>query len=144
MMKRFLPWIIFGVFLIYVAAPMFRPVRSPGGFDLTEFGRLPVAMNGRVQPIDSVARLGLLKIRSTVTVPLENTKAWQFWRTRTLGATDWLLELLTKPDAADARKIFPIQDPALLRTLGLKAAAGSGPSYYAFKELEPRLEEIGK
>lgn len=145
-MKRFLPGIVLGVFLIYVGAAMFRPpVRSSEEFDVAEFGRLPVLMNGRVQPIDSVARLGLLQIRGTVTVPLENAKPWQLWkRSRTLSASEWLLELLTKPDAADARKIFPVRDPTLPGTLGLKAAADSGTSYFAFEELAPRLAEIGK
>jgi hypothetical protein len=139
-MERFLPWFNFGVFLVYLAAAMFRPARSREGFDLAEFGRLPLLMNGRVQPIDSVARLGLFQIRGTTTVPLEKTGLL----TRgSLGATEWLLEVMTKPDAADARHIFPIQDPTLLRTLDLKRTEGSGPIYYTFRELEPRLAAIG-
>jgi hypothetical protein len=139
-MERFLPWFNFGVFLVYLAAAMFRPARSREGFNLAEFGRLPLLMNGRVQPIDSVARLGLFQIRGTTTVPLEKTGLL----TRgSLGATEWLLEVMTKPDAADARHIFPIQDPTLLRTLDLKRTEGSGPIYYTFRELEPRLAAIG-
>jgi hypothetical protein len=145
--NRFIPWIIFGVFLAYVAAAtLLQPsVRSPEGFNLAEFGRVPVLMNGRVQPLDSVARYGLLQVRGTVTVPLENTRSTQVWRrTRTLSATEWLLELLTKPDTADARRIFPVQDPTLLRTLGLQAPPGSGPDYYTFKQLQPTLNEVRK
>jgi len=145
--RRSLPWIILGVFSIYVAAclaaAMMRPVRSRGGFNLAAFGRLPAALNGRVQPIDSVARLGLLQIRGAVTLPLENTRSWQFWRRTRLDATEWLLELLTTPDMADGRKIFPIQDPTLIGTLGLNAAE-SGPVYHAFAELAPKLDAIGK
>lgn len=132
-MKRFLPWIILGVFLIHVAAAMPRPRRSSEGFDLSEFGCLPVLMNGRVQPIDSVARLGLLQIRNAVTVPQERPP-------RMLDATEWLLEVLTKPDLADTRKIFLVDEPPLVAALGLEA----GPTYYAFKALEPKLGEIGK
>lgn len=104
-MERFLPWFNFGVFLVYLAAAMFRPARSREGFNLAEFGRLPLLMNGRVQPFDSVARLGLFQIRGTTTVPLEKTGLL----TRgSLGATEWLLEVMTKPDAADARHIREI------------------------------------
>ena len=143
-MKTRLAWVLFGVFLIYVAIAALRPVSSPGGFNLAEFGRLPVLVNGRVQPIDSAARMGLLQVRGTVTVPPEDNKpAWQFWaRGHTLDATEWLLELLVKPDAADARNVFPV-DSTLRDTLGLEARAGSS-GYYAFKELEPRLDAIGK
>jgi hypothetical protein len=80
-----------------------------------------------------------------VTVPLAHTPWWQLWRpTRTLDATEWLLELLTKANTADQRKVFPILEPTLRGTLGLKDASGSGPTYFAFTQLEPRLEEIAK
>lgn len=144
-MKRLVPWIVLGVFVVYLADAMFRPFRSPQAFDLGAFGRLPVLMGGRLQPVDSVARLGLLQIRGTATVPAEGTSAWRLWeRTPALDATEWLLEVLTKPDAADTRKIFPIQHPALLEALKLQAGAHSGPTYYAFKDLAPKLEDIGK
>jgi hypothetical protein len=143
-MKRFLPWMIFGVFVLYVGAEMVGPSKSAGRFDLDEFGRLPVMMAGRVQPIDSAARIGLLQIRGTVTVPLDEAATWQIWRPRTLMATEWLLEVLANQAAADARKIFPIQDATVLKMLGLKPSAGSGPSYYAFKDIESKLDEIGK
>ena len=63
------------IFLIYVAAAMLPLARTRAGYDLTGFGRLPVRVNARVQPIDSAARVGLLQIRGTVTVPTEDGKA---------------------------------------------------------------------
>jgi hypothetical protein len=141
MTKRFLPCIVAGVLLVYLAsAGILLPVRSAEGFNFTEFGRLPVSMNGRVQPIDSVARIGLLQIRGTVDAPLDDVRAIQF-RTRTLGAIEWLLELLAKPDAADRRRIFPIKDAVLLTNLKVSASA---TGYYTFRELESRLDEIGR
>ena len=141
--KRFGPWIILSIFLIYAAAAMLPPARTRAGYDLTGFGRLPVRVNARVQPMDSAARVGLLQIRGTVTVPSEDGKAWQIWK-HDLGATEWLLELLTKPDAADERRIFPVREEALLLALHLDRAAAGGPSYFAFTQLQPRLEELGK
>ena len=144
-MQRIAPWVIFGVFLIYLAAAAFPPDHTPDGFSIGEFARLPVVMNGRVQPIDSVARAGLFKIRGTLTIPAGGTRPWQIWTlARPLEATEWLLELLTKPDAADARGIFPIQAPALLAALHLSAAGERSRGYYTFAELRSSLELLGQ
>jgi len=40
---------------------------------------LPVLLNGRIQPLDSVARNSLLQIRSTGSVPLEGNGADGSW-----------------------------------------------------------------
>lgn len=144
-MHRIAPWVILGVFLIYLAAAAFPPDRTPDGFRVGEFARLPVVMNGRVQMIDSVARAGLFRIRGTVTLPAGRTRPWQLWAlARPLEASEWLLELLTKPDAADARRIFPIHEPALIAALHLSAAADGSPVYYTFAELRPGLELLGQ
>ena len=144
-MHRIAPWAILGVFLIYLGAAAFPPGRTPDGFGIGEFARLPVVMNGRVQMIDSVARAGLLRIRGTVTLPAGRTPAWQLWTlARPLEASEWLLELLTKPDAADARGIFPIHAPALVAALHLSAAGERSPGYYTFAELRPGLELLGQ
>ena len=148
MKTRRLPFIIVGVFLLYAVAEAVGPRQDAGGFDLAAFGRLPVAINGRVQPMDSVARVGLLQIRGSVTVPLDNagliTRIVSTVRasTASLGATEWLLELMTKPDAADARRVFPIRESTLRTTLGLSANGRAAASYYTFKDLEPKLPEI--
>src|SRR3954463_13035857 len=66
--KALVPWIVFGIFVVYLAAPALpRPAGAGGGFDVTAFGRLPVSAHGRVQPFDSVARTGLLQIRGPET-----------------------------------------------------------------------------
>jgi hypothetical protein len=110
-MKRSLPWIVITIFLVYVAAAIVRPAKSAGGFNADAFGRLPVWLNGRVQPIDSAARIALLQIRGTATVPVPEDAGGpsHLWtRPPRLGATEWLLETLTKPAVADVRKIFVI------------------------------------
>lgn len=143
-MHRITPWVILSVFLIYLTAAAFPPARTPDGFGIGEFARLPVVMNGRVQMIDSVARAGILRIRGTATVPAGRTRPWQLWAlARPLEASEWLLELMTKPDAADARGIFPVGAPALVAALHL-GAAGERPGYYTFAELRPGLELLGQ
>jgi len=144
-MHRIAPWVILGVFLVYLAAAAFPPGRTPDGFRIAEFGSLPVVINGGVQPIDSVARAGLLRIRGTATVPAGRTRPWQLWSSaRPLEASEWLLELLTKPDAADARRLFPIHDPALIAALHLSAAADGSLYYYTYAELRPGLQVLAQ
>jgi hypothetical protein len=142
MMKRVIPWTVFAVFVAFVAAsaPGWRAA-SHEGFDLAGFGRLPVGFSGRVRPMDSVARMGLLQVRGTVDVPLgRGDSRWPIGGTR-LSATEWLLEVLVKPDVADTRRIFPIADATLLSKLQLKPAPDAA-GYFTFKEIAPRNGQI--
>jgi hypothetical protein len=142
MTKRFVPFIVFSIFVVYLAASVFaHPLRRSSGFDTAEFGRLPVSVNGRVQPFDSVARLTLLQIRGPVSEALDVFKA-QPARPEAIDPDMWLLEILAKPDLADARRIFPIGDRELLDKLQLQPAS-RGASYYAFNDLGPKAAAIG-
>jgi hypothetical protein len=139
--RALVPWIVLGIFVVYLAASALPlAVRSGSAFDLATFGRLPVWASGRVQPFDSVARTGLLQIRGPVTAPMEAFKAAQA-RPTTIDPTAWLLEVLAKPDAADTRRIFPIAHRELVDKLQLRAAR-RGTSYYAFNDLRASASEI--
>jgi hypothetical protein len=143
MSRPIVPWIVLGIFVAYLAAPALPlPARSHSGFDVTAFGRLPVWANGRVQPFDSVARTSLLQIRGPVTAPTDAFKAPQA-RPTMIDPTEWLLEVLAKPDTADTRRIFPISRRELLDELQLQPAS-RGTSYYAFNDLGPKASEIRK
>ncbi len=140
---RVFPWLVLAVFvaeLIAVLSP-----RRPTEFDTAEFGRLPVLLNGRIQPLDSVAKNSLLQIRSTGSVPLAEVPAWKFWQhPPKLRPTDWLLEVFFQPAVADSRPIFLIHHPDILSELKLadRGVAKSGLRYYPFTDIEPVLEEI--
>ena len=134
-------WIVAGIFVAYVVASVLPLlVRSGSGFDVAAFGRLPVWVNGRVQPFDSVARTSLLQIRGPVTALTDAFRAPQAGPT-TIDPSEWLLEVLAKPDTADTRRIFPISNRELLDKLHLQAAS-RGTSYYAFNDLGPKASEI--
>ena len=138
--KALVPWIVCGIFVVYLAASAL-PVLSGNGFDVTAFGRLPVLASGRVQPFDSVARTGLLQIRGPVTPLIDGLKAPPA-RPAMIDPTVWLLEVLAKPDTADTRRIFPIKSRELLGKLQL--APGRGTNYYAFNDLGAKSSEIQK
>ncbi len=137
---KLLPWLLLALFAAELVVVLI-PKNPPSA----EFGRLPVLMNGRIQPFDSVARNSLLQMRSTSDVPLEQAPAWKFWHhPKKLKSTDWLLETLFKPEVADTRPIFLIHHPDLISELKLgdKGIEKSGLRYYTFAELEPLLPEI--
>lgn len=137
-----LPWFwaaLFGAELAAVMAP-----KRDGEFHVREFGRLPVLLNGRIQPFDSVARNSLLQIRSTGDLPLEEVPSWQFWHhPEKLKASEWLLEVMARPETADRRPVFLIHHSDLLGELKLgKGVEKSGLHYYSYNDLKPVAEEI--
>ena len=89
-------------------------------------------MDGRFQPFDSVARNSLLQIRTKQTVPLDNGQ--------TMSASEWLLEVLMKPEQADDRKIFRIDNGEVLALLKLP----ENQKFYSFSQLRPQADEIQK
>ena len=104
---RVLPWCFLALFTTEMVVVMLP--KKPGEMRVAEFGRLPALLNGRIQPLDSVARNSLLQIRSTGDVPLELLPSWQFWRhPKKLRSSEWLLEVFFKQELADTRAIFQV------------------------------------
>ena len=145
LLLKLIPWFfvaLFGTEILVVMLP-----KQDGEYHVREFGRLPVLLNGRIQPFDSVARNSLLQIRSTGDVPLEQVPSWKFWHhPKKLKSSEWLLELMTRTKLADTRPIFLIHHAELLGELKLqdKGVEKSGLRYYTFKELEPLVPEINE
>ena len=140
---RILPWALALLFLGDVIGA-FAPKRE-GAFHWDEFGRLPLLLNGRVQPYDSVARNALMQLRSTTSLPLEEVPSWQFWHhPAKLKPAEWLAEVMLKPEAADDRPVFLAHNPDLLRTLKLEDQGidRSGLRYYTYNQLSPHLRDI--
>jgi ABC-type transport system involved in cytochrome c biogenesis permease subunit len=118
---------------LLVLAAVLATAVPPGrirGFDMDAFGRTPVLEGGRIKPLDSVARNALLMIRSKQGVPFEG---------RELGPDEWILDVLFRPEAADAQPVFVINDPDVLGLMGLKQSANR---YFSFATIEPHLQEI--
>ena len=126
---KFIPWIAGGLALAFASAALLPPAKVRG-FDLDGFAGLPVLEGGRSKPLDSLARNALLVIRSQ--------QSFQF-QGRSLGADEWLLDLLFRPEVSDTQAAFVINDPDVLGLLGLKQ---SSDRYFAFKTLEPSLAEL--
>jgi len=126
---RTVPWIA-GALAVAGAAALLQPRGDVRGFDVTAFGHVPVLEGGRVKPVDSVARNALLMIRGQQSFTHEG---------RTVGADEWILDVLFRPEVADAQPVFVINDPDVLGLMGMQQTSYR---YFSFAHLSPHLEVI--
>ena len=127
--RKLVPWIA-GALALAGAATALVPPRPVHGFDLEAFGRLPVLEGGRVKPLDSVARNSLLVIRGAQELQHDG---------RTIGPTEWLLDVLFRQDVADAQRVFQIDDPDVLGLLGMPQTA---QRRFSLATIAPRLDAL--
>jgi hypothetical protein len=128
--RSLITWLIVAASAVFVFVPLVR-YETESAFDLRDFGRLPVLLNGRIKPLDTIARNSLLIIHGRQTLRGEYGK--------TLSAIAWLAELTMKPEQADQEKIFVIRNPGTLAVLGWNSDAGK---YFSFRQLFLHLEDI--
>ena len=133
-MKKWLPWICVVIFASWFLGGVEAP-KPKNGFDMAAFGRLPVLLNGRVQPFDSVARNSLLSISGRSIVRFTNTVP----TLPPLSALEWLLDTMARPDLADKFQIFRVQDPDLQGFLGGEQA---GLQYFSFDGLTNQFDQL--
>jgi ABC-type transport system involved in cytochrome c biogenesis permease subunit len=133
-MKKWLPRLIVGVFGVWVLATLRLPRDKE--WAINEFARLPVIANGRMQPMDSLARNSLLQIREKQSVRDEGQE---------LSATEWLMEVMMHQDRADNRKVFRIDHPevkSLLKLPEKNPATGEDGKHYSWNQVKPSLQSI--
>ena len=94
--------------LVAVAVTLRAP-RNTSDYDVVGFSRLPTLVNGRLKPLDTVARTTLLLTqgRQRVTTPTGAT----------LTPGEWLLDVLYRPKVADTYQTFEIVHPDVLALL---------------------------
>lgn len=114
---------------IYVAAG-FVPPKPSSPFDTRSFARLPVLEGGRTKPMDSLARNSLLLISGKQSVRAKNRK---------YSATEWLLEMMFKPELANELEIFEIDDPDVRGLLGIEPGV---KRRFSFTSILEKLGEV--
>ena len=119
-MKRWLPLLTLLLGLGYVGWTLRPPGSAAGEFDLVGFGRLPVLANGRIKPLDTLARSSLLQIQNNQVVIIDqvNPDGRVVPDVQELGPTEWLLDVFYRPDKANGYRVFVIDNPDLLTLLG--------------------------
>jgi ABC-type transport system involved in cytochrome c biogenesis permease subunit len=120
-----------------------QPARDKD-FAFSEFGKLPVVFDGRLKPLDSLARNSLLQIRQTQTAYLEPWKEW-YERQKKISATEWLANVMMNPATADDWPVFRVDNPDLIVFLKLpeksKAQQQDG-KHYSWNQIMPSLQAL--
>ena len=132
-MKKVFPLLALALALLYVGSTLIAPKNS-GAFDVTGFGRLPVLVNGRIKPFDTVARSSLLQMqgRQSVTTPDR----------RRLQPVEWFLDVAFRPHLADTYQHFEIVHPEVLAIFDLKAQDGQGEKRFSLAQLQAKIDEL--
>ena len=142
-MKKWLPWIIVGVFAAWLAGSLRMPADKV--WDYKDFGRLPVIYEGRVKPLDSLARNALLQLRGKQTANLEPWKDW-YQSPKIVPATEWLVALMMKPEVADTWPVFRVDHPDVKDLLGLPAKPDlkqkTDGEHFSWLQIEPKLADL--
>ncbi len=156
-MKRLIPFLV----LLLAAGWLASSLRTPANktdFDLIGFGRVPVLVNGRIKPLDTVARTSLLTLqaRQRVSTPEISTP---FVHT----PVEWLADVFFNPAKADDYPTIKIDSPEVLTLLGISeeetkitytsaakrtmAVLGFLPSTksrFTYEQLRPKLPELDR
>ncbi len=98
---------VFFCFFLFSA----MPVQAQEDFNFDYFSTLPVLHEGRIKPVDSLARIELQKIYGVDHV-------------NGMNAAQWLARVLFDPSAAAQDKIFFLRDPDVRRQLGIDNVEG--------------------
>src|SRR2546430_6735196 len=130
-MKRSLPWIILAIAAGSIVLNWLPPKTAKDDFDLTTFGKIPVLVAGRVNPLDTVARNSLLIIHGKQELRLDGG--------RRLSAMQWLTDVLFNAPVADRYPLFIVQTADVLGLFGWEQ---SDRKYFSFGEFTPFLRQI--
>jgi ABC-type transport system involved in cytochrome c biogenesis permease subunit len=130
-MKRNLPWLILILATVWLASNWMPKKAEPDGFDLAAFGKLPILADGRVKPLDTVARNSLVIIRGKQSILMENGEA--------ISAIRWLADVLFSPRQASKYPAFVINNPEVLGLFGWQQ---TNHKYFTYAELTPFLDKI--
>jgi ABC-type transport system involved in cytochrome c biogenesis permease subunit len=126
-LARYFPLLVLLVFGGYVVGKTVTPRPKSGEMDLYAFGQLPVAYEGRIKPLDTLARnsLKILSDRQTFTEEVKDAppRAWYSFQDpsqKTQPAIRWLLDVITDSEDATKHRVIRIENLEVLDLLGLK------------------------
>ena len=132
-MKKHIPLIVLLVGAAWLVSTLF-PRKQVSEFDLAGFGRIPVLVNGRIKPMDTVARGTLLQLqgRQRVTLPDKGQ----------LSPIAWLATVYFESGLSDDYRTLEISHPDVLALFNLKPTDGDGKKRFSFNQLKAELPEL--
>jgi len=129
-----LGWVLLG--LVALGAWNLRSAADSGGFDLAAWAALPVLERGREKPLDTVARASLLQLQGRQGLRAPDGAP--------VAPAVWLLDVLYRPERAEALPGFAVVHPELRGLLGLPLQGESRLALAAFRERLPDLEAAAR
>lgn len=134
-MKRYVPFLILVLAVFILLAGLRRP-NGDSEFDLNGFAQLPTLVNGRIKPMDTVARTNLLIFQGRQKVKNADGE--------NVPTTAWLLDVFFRSEIADTYQHFEIVHPGILEIFKLTTADGDGKKRFSFIQLQSGLAEVDR
>jgi ABC-type transport system involved in cytochrome c biogenesis permease subunit len=143
-LKRWLPLLLTVALGGWFVSTLFPPHDTD--FAYSEFGKLPLVFNGRLKPMDSLARNSLLEIHEKQTL---NTEPWKDWNEdpKMISATEWLATVMMNGKLADSWPVFRVDNPEMITMLKLperKVAQREDGKHYSWNQIAPSVDLINK
>jgi ABC-type transport system involved in cytochrome c biogenesis permease subunit len=147
MKKIFQKWFP-AILMCAMALWFFSQLQPPRdqGFAFSKFGKLPLVFNGRLKPMDSLARNSLLQIYEEQTF---NTEPWKGWneKPKNISAIEWLANVMMNPQVADSWPVFRVDNPDLITFLKLperNLAQHQDGEHYSWNQIAPSFDALNK
>ena len=109
------PAVVTAVVLVYLISQAFAPPPK-SAYDLRGFSQLPISHDGRIQPLDTTARVALRSLRGKEHITVEEMVDGKK-TTREMPAAEWLADVVSRPDRAADYKCFRIDWPEIVGRL---------------------------
>ena len=138
-LQRMLPVAVvatMALWLVMTGARLTGPAPDSQATGVRAFGAIPVSEDGRVKPLDSVARNALLQLSGKQSLVEE---MWLGDEAHPQPAIYWLAEVVARHPRARQRPVFRIDDPDLL---GLMNKTVDDGKYYSLDQLLSVVHEI--
>jgi ABC-type transport system involved in cytochrome c biogenesis permease subunit len=130
-------WLVLGIAAIWTVLEVMPPSAKTGDIDLNLVASLPVESDGRVKPLDTLARTSLLAISNDSEFRDENDHKQP--------AIRWLMDVFAANGdpintAAAKYRVFRIESDQVLDLLGLPKRPGV--YRYSYAEIHPSFEKL--
>jgi len=142
-MKKWLPLIITLLVAGWYAGKLRVPADKDWAFN--DFGRIPVVVDGRHMPMDTLARTVLTLLRERQSA---NFEPWKdgLEKPRMASAIEWALEAMISPAIADTRPVIRIDNPDLKGLFDLPQQADKAKQtdgkHFSWEQLQPKWPEF--
>ena len=124
-----IPVTMVGLVVLFAISKAMPSTADDGSMDLATFGKTPIVFEGRVKPIDTLARNALQRVSNKQVLITVNEEGEE----ETQPALRWLLDVMSQSDGADKHCVFRIEKP-LLERLGLERRKGFRYALAEFKD----------